>query len=669
MASNPSDPAQAGQVLLHAPAPGPAEGSGARASRLRPAGRGHGAEEARGKALAGLALGALGVVYGDIGTSPLYALKECFNGPHGVPPTSANVMGVLSLVFWALTFVVSFKYLTLVMRADNRGEGGIMALLALVGRRRTSAPARRALLVAGLFGAALLYGDGAITPAISVLGAVEGLEVATPAVRPFVVPVSVAILVALFLFQKRGTGTVGAVFGPVMLTWFACLALIGLRGIAQTPGVLAALSPHHAVGFFLEHRLHALLVLGGVVLVVTGGEALYADMGHFGRRPIRLAWYGVVLPALLLDYLGQGAVLLRDPAAAANPFYLSAPGWALYPLVAIASLAAVVASQALICGAFSLTQQAVLLDYSPLVTIRHTSRTTFGQIYIPVVNWILGVACVALVVGFRSSGALAAAYGIAVTGTMTITTLLFHRVMLDRWRWRAWQAWPVTLLFLTVDLSFLAGNVVKIEKGGWLPLGAGALVFLFMSTWKQGRQLLGERLRGGGKPLDEFLVELERNPPQRVRGTAVVLSPHPGTVPPVLLHHLRHFRVLHERVLLLFVAVYDAPTVPEGERFTVQDLGAGLFQVTGRWGFMETPDVPTLLASLPESSLRGPRIEPAAGASYYLGREMVLPTGPARMRGWRKRIFIRMARNASSRSSFFVLPHDRVFEVGEYVKL
>jgi KUP system potassium uptake protein len=667
MASTPSDPTQAGRP--DAPAPSPAEGGGARPSPHRLAGRGRGVGEVRGKALAGLALGALGVVYGDIGTSPLYALKECLAGPHGVPPTRGNVMGVLSLVFWALTFVVSFKYLTFVMRADNRGEGGIMALLALVGRRRTSLPARRALLLAGLFGAALLYGDGAITPAISVLGAVEGLEVATPAVRPYVVPLSVAVLVALFLVQKRGTGSVGAVFGPVMLAWFTCLALIGIWGIAKAPEVLGALSPHHGVAFFLEHRLHALLVLGGVVLVVTGGEALYADMGHFGRRPIRLAWYSVVLPALVLNYLGQGAVLLRDPAAAANPFYLSAPGWALYPLVAIATVAAVVASQALISGAFSLTHLAVQLDYSPLVTIRHTSRTTYGQIYIPVVNWLLGAACVALVVGFRSSGALAAAYGIAVTGTMTITTLLFHRVMTDRWRWREWQALPLILLFLIVDLAFLSANAVKIEAGGWLPLGAGALLFVLMSTWKRGRQALGERLRGGGVPLDEFLVELERNPPQRIRGTAVVLSSHPGTIPAVLSHQLRHIRVLHERVLLLFVSVYDAPTVPEEERFTVRDLGGGLFQVTGRFGYMETPDVPRLLSSLPESALRGARIDPSDGASYYLGRERVLPSGPARMGGWRKQIFIRMALNASSRSSFFALPPDRVVEVGEYVRL
>jgi KUP system potassium uptake protein len=670
MATSSSDPTQAGLASPRAVGPGAAREGGARASRPPPAARrGHGGEEVGGKALALLALGALGVVYGDIGTSPLYALKECFTGPHGVPPTRANVMGVLSLVFWALTFVVSFKYILFVMRADNRGEGGIMALLALVGRRRTSAPARRALLVAGLFGAALLYGDGAITPAISVLGAMEGLEVATPAVTPFVVPLSVGVLLVLFLFQKRGTGAVGAVFGPVMLVWFACLALLGLRGIAQSPGILAALSPHFAAGFFLEHRLHALLVLGGVVLVVTGGEALYADMGHFGRHPIRLAWFALVMPALLLDYFGQGAVLLRDPGAAANPFYLSAPAWSLYPLVAVATLAAVVASQALISGAFSLTHQAVQLGYCPLVTIRHTSYTAYGQIYIPWVNWLLGVSCVALVLGFRSSGGLAAAYGIAVTGTMTITTLLFHRVMRDRWRWRRWQALPLTLLFLTVDLAFLTANVVKIEKGGWLPLAVGAAVFLLMSTWKQGRELLGERLRGSGMPLDEFLVELERDPPQRIRGTAVILSPHPGTVPRVLLHHLRHNLVLHERVILLYVWPYDAPTAPAGERFTVQDLGGGLFQVIGRFGFMETPDVPTLLGSLPETSLRGARIDPAGGASYYLGRETVLPTGPGKMGRWRKRVFIRMARNAPSTASFFVLPLQRVVEVGEYVQI
>ncbi len=627
------------------------------------------AGDARGSALAWLTVGALGVVFGDIGTSPLYALKECFSGPHGVPASPENVMGVLSLVFWSLTFVVTIKYLGFVMRADNHGEGGIFALLALVGRRRTSAPARRALIVAGLFGAALLYGDGVITPAISVLGAVEGLGIAAPGLSPLVVPLSIGILVLLFLFQRRGTDAVGAVFGPIMLVWFGCLALLGLRGIAAEPRVLAALSPHFAVGFFAAHGARSLLVLGAVVLVITGGEALYADMGHFGRRPIRIAWLAVAMPALMLNYLGQGAVLLRDPAAAANPFFRTAPTWSLYPLVALATLAAVVASQALISGAFSLTHQAVQLGYSPRVTIRHTSHATFGQIFIPEVNGLLGAACIALVLGFRTSGSLAAAYGIAVTGTMTITTLLFHRVMRDRWRWRAWQAWPVTLAFVAVDLAFLSANVVKVEEGGWLPLGAGALVFVLMSTWKQGRDLLIARLRGSGVPLEDFLVELERSPPPRVPGTAVVLSAHQDTAPPVLLQHLRHHRVLHERVVLLSVIAYDAPIAPAEERTTVRELGAGLFQVVGRFGFMESPDVPSLLAALPARALRGARIDPNVDASYYLGRETLLPSGPARMGGWRKRLFIMMARNAPSASAYFELPPNRVVEMGEQVQI
>jgi len=652
------------------PEPGPDSASAAPA---RPPGRvrrGHGHADPQGKALAALALGALGVVYGDIGTSPLYALKECFNGPHGVAPTPENVMGVLSLVFWALTFVVSFKYLAFVMRADNRGEGGILALQALVARRRTSTRARRGLLVAGLFGAALLYGDGVITPAISVLGAVEGLRVAAPAMGRLVVPVSVAVLVLLFLFQKRGTGAVGAVFGPVMLAWFACIALLGLRAIAVEPTILAAASPHHALGFFLRHRLHGFLVLGGVVLVVTGGEALYADMGHFGRRPIRRAWLLVAMPALLANYFGQGARLLRDPAAAANPFYLLVPGWALYPMVGLATLAAIVASQALISGAFSLTHQAVQLGYSPRVTVRHTSHSAHGQIYIPEVNWLLGTACVALVVGFRSSDALAAAYGIAVTGTMSITTLLFHRVMRDRWRWRRWQAWPLTLLFLGADLSFLCANVVKIEEGGWFPLAAGAAVFLLMSTWKRGRDLLAVRLRGGGQPIDAFVGDLEDHPPPRIPGTAVFLGSDLGSVPPSLLQHLRHNKVLHERLVLVSVLTYDAPTCPEEERFTVREFGQGVYQVIGRFGFMETPEVPALLASLPSWAIQGPPLQAShMETTYYLGRETLLPSGPAPMGPWRKRLFIVMSRNAQSATAFFALPPNRVVEMGEQVEL
>ena len=504
-----------------------------------------------GKALLALSLGALGVVYGDIGTSPLYALKECFNGPHGVPPTPENVLGVLSLVFWAMTFVVTVKYLSFVMQADNRGEGGILALLALVGRRKLSRPGRRFLLLLGIFGAALLYGDGVITPAISVLSAVEGLQVAAPALHHLVVPITVVILFLLFLIQKRGTATVGAVFGPVMLLWFAAIAAAGLHGIARDPGVFRALSPVAAVEFFVRHRGHGYLVLGAVVLVLTGGEALYADMGHFGRRPIRLAWFGVAMPALLLNYFGQGAVLLRDPSVAANPFYMLVPGWALYPMIGVATAATIVASQALISGAFSLTNQAVQLGYSPRVTIRHTSRTEYGQIYVPEVNWAVGIACIALVLGFKTSGALAAAYGIAVTGTMTITTLLFHRVMRDRWRWPLWTAAPLTAAFLGADLSFFGANLVKFEDGGWFPIALAAGVFTLMSTWRAGRDVLARQLRESGLPLDLFLPDLEKHPPHRIPGTAVFMTSNPEGVPPVMLHHLKHNKVLHERVLLV----------------------------------------------------------------------------------------------------------------------
>jgi KUP system potassium uptake protein len=622
-----------------------------------------------GKALAKLALGALGVVYGDIGTSPLYALKECFNGPHGVAPEPANVIGVVSLVFWALFFVVTVKYLSFVMRADNRGEGGILALMALVGKRETRRTGRRVLLVLGLFGAALLYGDGVITPAISVLGAIEGVAVAAPALAHLVVPITVAILVLLFLFQKRGTATVGAVFGPIMVVWFVSIALLGIRGILLEPGILRSISPVEGIRFFAHHGRHGFLVLGAVVLVITGAEALYADMGHFGKRPIRVAWLAVAMPSLLLDYMGQGAILLRDPSAARNPFYLLAPEWALYPLIGIATAAAIVASQALISGAFSLTQQAVQLGYSPRVTIRHTSHTEIGQIYIPEVNWAVGIATIALVVGFGSSSNLAAAYGIAVTGTMAITTLLFHRVARDQWGWPRWKAWPLTLAFLSVDLAFFGANIVKVEEGGWFPLAAGALVFALLSTWKRGRQVLADQLRDSGLPLGLFLADIARKRPLRVPGTAVFMTSNVEGVPPVLLHHLKHNKVLHERVVLASVMSEEIPSVPEPERVTVRELGSGFYQVIARYGFMETPDVPAMLDSIPRRAIPGPklRIVPME-TTYFLGRETLLPNGPARMATWRKRLFIVMARNASTASSFFRLPPNRVVEMGAQIQ-
>jgi KUP system potassium uptake protein len=625
----------------------------------------------RGKALAALALGALGVVYGDIGTSPLYALRECFHGAHAVPPTPENVLGVLSLVFWAMTFVVTFKYVGVVMRADNRGEGGILALVALVGRHETTRAGRRALVLLGLFGAALLYGDGAITPAISVLGAVEGVSVAAPALHGAVVPLAVAILVLLFLFQRHGTATVGAVFGPVMLVWFVAIAALGVRGILLDPSVLLAFSPAHGAAFFARNGAQGFLVLGGVVLVVTGGEALYADMGHFGKRPIRAAWFAVAMPALFLNYLGQGAMLLHDPEAARNPFYLLAPGWALYPLIGIATAAAIVASQALISGAYSLTRQAVQLGYSPRVTIRHTSSREIGQIYLPEVNAALGAATVALVLGFRSSSSLAAAYGIAVTGTMTITTLLFHRVARDLWRWPRGRTWLVTAAFLAVDLAFLGANLVKIEEGGWFPLVAAAAIFATLATWKRGRDELRRTMEGAGLPLDLFLADVARRKPYRVAGTAVFLTGNTQTVSPLLLHHLKHLKVLHERVVLTSLLAEEVPAIRDPERATVRDLGSGFFQVVARYGFMETPNVPALFASLAGEPRPGePRLAVVPmETTYFLGRETLLPTGPARMARWRKRLFIVMARNAQTASAFFGLPPNRVVEMGAQVEL
>jgi KUP system potassium uptake protein len=623
-----------------------------------------------GRALAALALGALGVVYGDIGTSPLYALRECFSGAHAVAPTHENVLGVLSLVFWAMTFVVTFKYLAFVMRADNRGEGGILALVALVTRHSASRASRPALLVLGLFGAALLYGDGVITPAISVLGAVEGVSVAAPALHHAVVPLAVAILVALFMFQRHGTGTVGAVFGPVMLVWFVAIAALGVRGVLLGPEVLGALDPRHAVTFFAHNGGHGFLVLGAVVLVITGGEALYADMGHFGRRPIRVAWLAVAMPALLLNYLGQGALLLHDAEAARNPFYLLAPDWALYPLIAIATLAAIVASQALISGAFSLTRQAVQLGYSPRVTIRHTSSREIGQIYLPEVNWALAAGTIALVLGFRSSSSLAAAYGIAVTGTMTITTLLFHRVARDLWRWPPWAAAALTLVFLAADLAFFGANVVKIEEGGWFPIAAAIAVYAMLSTWKRGRDELALKLTDAGLPLDLFLGDVGRRKPHRVPGTAVFLTGNLSTVSPILLHHLKHIKVLHERVVLTSLVTEEVPTVPEAERARVRDLGHGFFQVVARYGFMETPDVPALLAELPRLPGAGPKLEvKPMETTFFLGRETLLPTGPSPMSRWRKRLFIVLARNAQTASAFFGLPPNRVVEMGAQIEL
>jgi KUP system potassium uptake protein len=646
-----------------------------------------------GRSLAIVALGALGVVYGDIGTSPLYALRECFIGPHGVPVTKANVLGVLSLIFWALNFVVTFKYLTVVMRADNRGEGGILALLALVrphGEGRP--PARyRWLVGTGLFGAALLYGDGIITPAISVLSAVEGLSVATPALERWVVPIGVVIISALFAVQRRGTAGIGAIFGPVTLIWFICIAVLGVMGILHHPSVLAALNPWHAATFLWQEGFTGLMVLAAVVLAVTGAEALYADMGHFGKWPIRVAWYAVVLPALGLNYFGQGAILLESPAAAQNPFYALVPGWALYPMVAIATGAAIVASQALISGAFSLTRQAIQLGYCPRMNIVHTSSRTIGQIYIPAVNNALWIACVGLVLAFQSTTNLAATYGVAVTGTMTTTTVLLLVVARTHWKWSLWKVTLLGGLFLVVDLAFLGTNLFKIPDGGWFPLVVATIVYLLMSTWKKGRARLSEIVLENTLPIDLFLSDIGKRKPVRVPGIAVFLTSVRGGAPPVLLHHLKHNKVLHEKVILLSVLSQEIPQVHEADRVRYRELGEGFCEVVANYGFMETPDVPSVLQSLTLVAGEGRQLRVEVMAtSFYLGRETLIPierrrkggtrvtaraapaadTGQPRpvMARWRKKLFIFMARNAQSATAFFGLPANRVVELGAQIQ-
>ena len=640
------------------------------------------ARSASGKQLALLAFGALGVVYGDIGTSPLYAFKECFLGAHSFPVTTPNVLGILSLIFWSLNFVVTFKYLTMVMRADNRGEGGILALLALV---RPSGPLTgtgRLLIATGLFGSALLYGDGIITPAISVLSAVEGLSVATPALERWVVPISFVIILALFAFQRRGTAKVGAVFGPITAIWFICIAVLGVMGISREPAVLWALDPRYAIEFFSREGLTGITILAAIILVVTGGEALYADMGHFGRRPMRLAWFVMVLPALVLNYFGQGALLLNDPSAARNPFYALVPSWALYPMVGLATAAAVVASQALISGAFSLTRQAIQLGYSPRMKIIHTSSSTIGQIYIPTVNTTMMIACLGLVVAFQNASALALTYGVALSGTMTITTILFAIVMRRKWGWSQWKVTAITSLFLTVDLAFVAANMIKIPLGGWFPLVVAGCVYLLLSTWKKGRVRLGMLVRENTLPMELFLKDIRRRQPYRVPGTAVFMTSDSDGAPPVLLHHLKHNQVLHEKVMLMSVHTEEIPQVAQKDRVKCSELGEGFYQVLAYYGFMETPDVPEVLRALGQAEDNGKPVPvKLANTSFYLGRETLIATPTPkrkpggdgapegrRMGQWRKRLFILMTRNAQSATAYFGLPPNRVVELGAQIQ-
>ncbi|WP_028537303.1 low affinity potassium transporter Kup [Paludibacterium yongneupense] len=609
-----------------------------------------------------LTVAAMGVVYGDIGTSPLYTLKECFSAAH-LPLTQGNVLGILSLIFWSILLVVTVKYVAFVLRADNKGEGGIMVLMALA-RRFLTGRARMYIIMLGLFGAALFYGDAIITPAVSVLSACEGLEVISDGLARFVLPMAITVLVGLFLLQRFGTASVGKMFGPVMMVWFLTLAVLGLHNIVQAPQVLQAINPWHGVAFILEHRFGAFLTLGAVVLALTGGEALYADMGHFGRKPIQHAWFVVVLPALILNYFGQGALLLSRPETLENPFFMMAPAWALLPLLILATLATVIASQAVISGAYSLTRQAVQLGYCPRLVIAHTSEREIGQIYLPFVNWALLVAVLIVIVTFRSSDSLAAAYGIAVTGTMAITSVLFFVVARINWRWPLPLALGLTALFLLIDLVFFSANMLKITHGGWLPLMIGLVVFALMTTWKRGRELLFERIREHALPLESFIENLEHYPPTRVPGTAVFLTGTIHGVPHALLHNLKHNKVLHERVALMTINTEDVPYVDQG-CVTVERLSDSFWRIVARYGFMETPDLNDIMAHCEQAGLTLELMD----TSFFLSRETLIPTNNSGLARWRERLFLWMSKNALRATDFFNIPTNRVVELGAQIEL
>jgi KUP system potassium uptake protein len=614
-----------------------------------------------------LAATALGVVYGDIGTSPLYALREAFHGDHAIPLSAGNLMGVLSLVFWSIVLVVTIKYHLVIIRADNKGEGGVLALMALIhgARLARSLKPRRIIILLGIFGAALMYADGGLTPAISVMSAVEGLQVAAPGLAHWVIPITLAILVGLFVVQRHGTHRIGVIFGPVMLTWFAVLAALGISQIVRAPEVLAAVSPHHAVRFFAEDPARGLLVLGAVFLVVTGSETLYADLGHFGHRAIQLAWFGVALPALLLNYFGQGALLLRDPSAAVNPFFRSAPSWGLYPLVVLATAAAVIASQAVISGAFSLARQAVQLGYVPRLNIEHTSSREIGQIYVPFINWSLMLLTGMLVVGFGSSSNIAGAYGVALSTLMVITTLMFAVMSHEVWRWTLGRTLLVAAAFLALDLPFFAANALKIPQGGWVPLAIALAVYMLMSTWKRGREILYARLQERSLPWNMLLADLAADPPIRVPGTAVFMTGNPGSTPPALVHNLTHNKVLHEQVVFLSVMTRDVPHVPNDERVEVEALGKSTYAVVSHYGFMDDPDVTEIVKACREQGLK---FEISA-TTFFMGRETLIASDRPGMAKWRERVFAFMSRNAMRATAFYQIPAEQVFEVGAQVEL
>lgn len=626
----------------------------------------HGAHGKHSRNVWLMALGALGIVFGDIGTSPLYALRECFGKEYGLSLMPENIIGVLSLVFWTMLLVICVKYMVVVMRADNKGEGGILSLMALASSSEDRKGARRWVVITlGIFGAALLYGDGVITPAISVLSAMEGLYFLTPAFEPFILPLAIFILNAIFLMQRFGTARIGVIFGPVLLVWFSALGILGIHGILQNPSVLAALSPLHAIEFFQANGWHGLLVLGSVVLVVTGGEALYADMGHFGRRPIRLAWFLVALPALTLNYFGQGAVLLSNPEAISNPFYMLAPKWAVAPMVILATMATVIASQALITGLFSVTRQAVQMGFCPRIAIIHTSSREIGQIYVPFVNWALFLGVIWLVLTFKTASNLAAAYGIAVTGTMALTTLLAFEVATRRWRWSLARAVPIFGLFLIIDIAYFGANMVKVAHGGWVPLLMAAVIYMLMVTWNTGRRILYLRLKERSVSVEEFAQKIMRTPPLRVTGTAIYMSGDASGIPVPLLHNLKHNKVLHERVALLTIQTKDEPFVPKKERVDIKEIIPNFYRIIVYYGFMETPKMKHILEACRQRDIHFN----VQDTTFVLGRETILPSTIPGMSLWRERIFALMSRNAQRPTAFFKIPPNQVIEVGIQIEI
>ena len=620
--------------------------------------------------LAALSLGALGVVFGDIGTSPLYAFRECFHENLGITVNEANVFGLLSLIFWTLTLIISIKYLWFVLRADNRGEGGILSLMALAIRgikdeTPQGATKRKAIIVLGLIGASLLYGDGVITPAVTVLSAIEGLQVVSPSLEPYIIPITITIIIFLFLFQRAGTARIGAIFGPIIAVWFLVIGSLGVAQIVNSPHVLMALNPYYGIRFFLDNGFVGLHSLTGVFLVVTGGEALYADMGHFGRKPIQISWFYLAFPALILNYFGQGALLLNSPTSISNPFFLMAPEWAKEFLLIISVMASVIASQALISGVFSVTRQAVQLGYAPRLPIIHTSSREIGQIYIPFINWSLMIGVIWLVLTFKSSTNLASAYGIAVTATMVITAILFFKVVRSIWKWPLWKALLLVGLFFIIDLFFLGTNFLKIAQGGWVPLTIGFCIYLLMSIWKEGRKVLADTLRKRSVALEEFVAKMKLNPPYRVEGSAVYMTGESWGVPIPLLHNLKHNKVMHRMVAILTIKTREIPYVPKRERVEIESLGEDIFRIVANYGFMETPKIKHILEASRE---RGLPLN-LHDTTFVLGRETILPSRFGEMPLWKEKIFAIMSRNAERPTAFFRIPPNQVIEVGIQVEI